>query len=62
MKFFDSYLGHQAMVNVNLDVPLSKHIGIMPAYQIIDQDNQIVDALGVKTEDRVLTLGAKLSW
>jgi hypothetical protein len=62
MKFFDSYLGHQAMVNVNLDIPLSKHVSFVPAYQIIDQDNQIVDALGVKTEDRVMTLGVKLSW
>jgi hypothetical protein len=62
MKFFDSYLGHQAMFNTNLDVPLSKHVGFTPGYQLIDQDNQIVDALGVKTEDRVLTLGLKLSW
>jgi hypothetical protein len=62
MKFFDSYLGYQAMVNINLDVPLGKHIGFVPGYQIIDQDNQIIDALGVKTEDRVLTLGMRLSW
>jgi hypothetical protein len=62
MKFVDSYLGHQAMVGVTLDVPFSKHVGFQPGYQLIDQDNQIIDALQVKTEDRVLSLGLKLAW
>jgi hypothetical protein len=62
MKFFDSYLGHQAMMGVNLDVPITKHVGFQPGYQVIDQDNQIIDALQVKTQDRVLSLGLKLAW
>lgn len=61
MKFFSSYLGHQGMFNVNLDVPLSRHFSLLPGYQLIDQDNQIIDALQVKTQDRLLLLGLKLS-
>jgi len=62
MKFFDSYLGHQGVVNTSLDVPLAKHISFLPGYQLIDQDNRIIDALQVKTQDRILTLGLKLAW
>jgi hypothetical protein len=62
MKFFNGYLGHQAMVNLNLDFPLGKHASFVPGYQTIDQDNRIVDALGVKTQDKVMTMGVKLSW
>ena len=62
MKFFNSYLGHQATFNVNFDIPIVKHISFSPGYQLIDQDNQIIDALGVKTQDRLLTAGVKLSW
>ena len=62
MKFFDSYLGHQGMFNVNFDIPIAKHISFSPGYQLIDQDNQIIGALGVKTEDRLLTAGMKFSW
>ena len=62
MKFFDSYLGHQAIVNFNLDLPIAKHVNFSPGYMLIDQDNQIIDALGVKTQDRTLTLGVKFSW
>jgi len=62
MKFFNSYLGHQGMINANFDVPIVKHVSFSPGYQLIDQDNRIIDALGVKTQDRLLTAGAKLSW
>jgi hypothetical protein len=62
MKFFDDYLGHQAMFSVNLDVPIAKHISFSPGYQLIDQDNQIIQALGVKTQDKTLNAGLKLSW
>lgn len=62
MKFFDSFLGHQAMVGANLDFPITSHISFSPGYQLIDQDNQIIQALGVKTQDRTLTAGLKFSW
>ena len=62
MKFFNSYLGHQAMLSANLDFPITTHISFSPGYMLIDQDNQIIDALGVKTQDRTLTAGLKFSW
>ena len=62
MKFFNSYLGHQAMISANLDFPITTHVAFSPGYQLIDQDNQIIQALSVKTQDRTLTAGVKFSW
>ncbi len=50
------------MVGANLDFPITSHISFSPGYQLIDQDNQIIQALGVKTQDRTLTAGLKFSW
>ncbi|HWB85703.1 MAG TPA: DUF481 domain-containing protein [Bryobacteraceae bacterium] len=62
MTYFNHNLGHRWDIGANFNVPLTKVFSCVFGYQIKDEDNAYVRALGVKLQDRTLTMGFKVSW
>jgi hypothetical protein len=62
MKYFNQVLGHRWDFGVNLNVPLAKYVSFVPSYRIRDEVNAITNALGVKPQDRTLSLGLSVSF
>jgi len=62
LGYFDRDLGELVTFNVNIDIPVRKHLSIGPRYSLKYETNIYMDALGVEPLDKTLTLGVKFSF
>lgn len=61
MEYFDAYLGHRWTVDLAGNFPISKHFAFSVAYRIKEEDNTIIEALGVRKQDRTTLIGIRAS-
>lgn len=61
-EYFNQELGHLLTLDVNVRIPVAKHLAFVPRYTLKDEDNIYVEALGVKTLDRTFGIGIQLSF
>ena len=61
LDYFDGALGQRWSLGLDLNVPLSKRFSIAPGYRIRAENNEIIKAVGVKPQDRTLSIGIRVS-
>jgi hypothetical protein len=61
-KYFDEHLGHLWTLSATLNMPVSAHVSVVPAYAVKDEQSTYTQALHVLPQDRTLTIGLRVSY
>jgi hypothetical protein len=61
LDYFDGALGKRWSLGLDLNVPSSRRFSIAPGYRIRAENNEIIKAVGVKPQDRTLSIGIRVS-
>lgn len=60
-RYFNSDLGYRWTFNMNGNVPINRRLSFNVTYRFKVEDNTIIQALRVKTQDRTFVIGIRLS-
>ncbi|HEX7360862.1 MAG TPA: DUF481 domain-containing protein [Bryobacteraceae bacterium] len=61
MEYFDTVLGHKWTFDAEANMPISKIFSTVVGFHLKDENNVFVNELGVKPQDREVTVGLKVS-